>query len=237
VGIFHRFTGLLKLWFGGIMTPAPDPRVQFANPYQRQRELLGRVQQALADVSASKGRLEAKTLDVRGKLPQLEDQARRALIAQREDLARLALQRRQVALMELQMLENQVGEVQQEEHRLSLMEHRLATHIEAFQAHQDVVAARYSAAEAQVHMQEALSGVSQELTDLGTALQQAEEKTEHMEARASAIERLVDSGVLETPGLPAGDFVEQSLAEADVDKAVEAQLAALKGELPPPAQE
>jgi phage shock protein A len=167
-------------------------------------------------------------VEVRDKLPQLEEQALRGLIAGREDLARLALQRRQVAWMELETLESQLHEVEQEEQRLSLLEQRLATQIEAFHARLEVIAARYSAAEAQVRMNEVLTGISQELADLGTALQQAEEKTEHMQARASAIDQLVEAGVLEMPGLPSGDSFDRQLAQLDVTAAVDDQLAALK---------
>jgi phage shock protein A len=103
--------------------------------------------------------------------------------------------------------------------------------IEAFHAQLEVIQARYSAAEAQVRMQEVLTGISQELADLGTALQQAEEKTEHMQARASAIDQLVEAGVRETPGLHAGDSFERQLAKLDVGRAVEDQLAALKREV------
>ena len=198
-----------------------------------------KVQQALADIASAKDRLESKTAEVGGKLPQLEEQARRALIAEREDLARLALQRRQIALVELEVLEGQVREVQQEEQRLSMVEQRLATQIEAFYARQEVIAARYTAAEAQVRIGESLSGISDELDDLGRALERAEEKTEHMQARVSAIDRLVETGVLETPGLPAGDPITQELDQLEGAQDVEAQLAALsseieKGKLPPP---
>ena len=229
---------IVRGWLKAFFASAPDPRQTFANAYQRQRDLLARVQQALVEVGGSKQKLDAKAVEVRAKLPDLEEQARRSLIAGREDLARLALQRRQVATIELQSLEQQVREVEQEEQRLSLMEQRLAMQIEAFHAQLEVIAARYSAAEAQVRMQEVLTGISEELADLGTALRQAEEKTEHMQARASAIDQLVEAGVLEMPGLAAGDAFERQLAQLDVGKAVEDQLAALKREVggqPPPA--
>ena len=222
---------ILRRWLNAFLAPAPDPRQTFASAYQRQRELLARVQGALAEIGASKAKLDAKGVEVREKLPQMEEQARRSLIAGREDLARLALQRRQVATIELQSLERQVREVEQEEGRLSIMEQRLAMQIEAFHAQLEVIAARYSAAEAQVRMQEVLTGISEELADLGTALQQAEEKTEHMQARASAIDQLVEAGVLEMPGLAAGDAFERQLAQLDVGRAVEDQLAALKREV------
>jgi len=240
MSVLRRCIWLVKNWLHAFLAPAEDPRQTFAYAYQRQRELLVKVQHALADIAASKNQLEAKTAEVSSKLPQLQEQARRSLIAGREDLARLALQRRHVAAIELHTLEEQVREVQQEEQRLSLSEQRLATQIEAFFARQELIAARYSTAEAQVRIAEALSGVSQELADLGLALAQAEQKAESMEARASAIDHLVEAGILALPGLPTGDHVERRLGELDLAPDVDDQLDALKheiaeGKLLPPA--
>ena len=227
-GLLGRVTGSLKGGLNALMAPAEDPRQTFASAYQRQRDLLGQVQQALAAIATSKHRLQEKTVEVRAKLPSLEEQARRALIAGREDLARLALQRRRVAAAELHALEQQAREVEQEEQRLSLVEQRLATQIEAFHARREVIAARYSAAEAQVRLGEQLTGVSQELADLGLALERAEQKAERMQARASAIDHLVEAGILESPGLPAGDPLARQLDGLDAGQAIEDDLAALK---------
>jgi phage shock protein A len=216
----------------GLLAPAEDPRQTFGNAYQRHRESLLRVQRALSEIAAAKSRLETKTAEVRQKLPLLEEQARRALLANREDLARLALRRRQVAAAEVRTLEEQLNEVEMEEHRLSLVEQRLATQIEAFYARQEVLEARYSAAEAQVWINEALSGVSSELADLGTALEKAEAKTERMQARATALDQLIDDGILDVALSSSGpDPLESSIGVLDVAQETEAQLVALRSEL------
>jgi phage shock protein A len=136
-----------------------------------------------------------------------------------------------MALVELQALEKQVQDVEREEHRLSLIEQRLSTQIEAYFAHQEIIAASYSAAEARVQLQEALTGVSEEMSKLGRALERAEQQSEHMQARAAAIDRLVEEGILDTPALPAGEAVARQLARLDMDTAVEEQLASLKRQL------
>lgn len=227
----RRIIPKLKVWLHTFTAPADDPRQTFANAYGRQRELLLDVQRALVDIAATKRRLETKVGEVQAKLPQLQDRARHALVDGREDVARLALQRRKIAQIELQTLEGQVQEVAHEEQRLSLTEHRLSTQIEAFHARQELIAARYSAAEAQVRIQEAFSGVSQELSELGRALEQAEEKSEQMQARAAAIDRLVEDGILDTPALPAGNSVQHQFAQLEIASDVEEQLAALRKEL------
>ena len=160
----------------------------------------------------------------------LEDQARRALSGGREDQARFALRLRHVGAEQLQHLEQQVRELEEEEQTLSLVERRLATDIEAFFARQEILAVRYDTAEAQVRIKEALSGVSEELLGLGLAVQKAEQRTEDMQARVSAIDSLVDLGVLDSATAKAGG-VPQLPSAADATIAVEEHLAALKREV------
>ena len=227
MGLLSGIKGILR----GLFSPAEDPRQGYVSIQDRQTDRLRRLRDALQAVSTSKQQLEAQTQRLRAKLPELEQQAREALVAGREDMTRLTLQRRRVAALELERLEDQVAEVAQEEQRLALAEQRLAAQIEAFRTRQEVILARYTAAEAQVRIQEALSSVSEELTSLGVALEQAEEKTEHMQARASAIDELMQSGVLPTGGIPTGDAVDQQLSSTDEAKAVEQDLEALKREV------
>jgi len=231
MGIIRSVGVLMRSGARAILAPAPDPRQTFAYAYQHQRELLANVRAALVELAASKNRLQANTLVVERKLPQLQDQAKAYLLEGREDLARLVLQRRQVATIELQTLREQVDDVEQEERRLTAVEQRLATRIEAFFARREVIAARYSAAEAQVRVNEALGNVSQELADLGTAMQKAEERTESMQARALALDELVDGGVLAAPATRAADVVDRELSKIDVDRVVDSQLTALRREV------
>jgi phage shock protein A len=227
----QRFLSQLKRGLDSLLEPAEDPRQAFAYTYQRQRQLLEQVRNALTGLAVSKNHLEAKAAAVKDKLPQLERQARQALLEGREDLARLSLRWHQIAAIELQTLEQQGRDVQQEQDRLALTEQRLATQIEAFFARQEIITARYSAAEAQVRINEALGGVSQELSDLGRALQKTEQKAETMQARASAIDRLIEEGVLEIPGMSHVDTAVDALGQFDVAQAVEDRLETLKREM------
>lgn len=227
---FGRFSKRVKKGMETLLSPAEDPRQTHVSTFERQRGLLVKVQTALEEVGKAKSRLETKAAETRAKLPQLEELARQALREDREDLARLRLQRRQLAGIELQGLEKQLLEIEREEHRLSLTEQRLSSQLAAFYTRQELIAARYSAAEAQVHIGEALSGVSAELAELSQAMAQAERKSAQMQARAAAIDRLVDEGLLEIPAavdLAAGD---ELLPDRDIVD-VEEQLATLKAEI------
>ena len=211
------------------LAPAPDPRVAQLTSHQKQRALLDQVVKAGQEVTAAKLRLQATAEAVRQKLPGMEAQARQELRSGNEAMARLALQRRQVVAHELETLERQLAEVEKEEAGLAVIEQRLSGQIEAFAARQEVIKARHSAAEAQVRINEAITGVSQDFADLTATLHRAEQTTEAMEARATAITRLVQEGDIESIGFAAGsDPLDARFQALGADEDVERQLKALK---------
>ena len=193
MGILKR---TLRVWLRDLFQPAEDPRQTYAYSYERQRGMLARVQAALKEIQVTETRLASMAADLEAKFPLLQVQARRSIREGRDDLARNALERRAVAEVELENIKAQLEEVELEERRLSLVESRLSSRIETFYARQEVIAARYSAAEAQVQIQEALTGLSEELAALGKSLDMTEERTTRMQARAFAIDRLVEEGML-----------------------------------------
>ena len=71
--------------------------------------------------------------------------------------------------------------------------------MDAFRTRKETIKATYTAAEAQTRINEAFSGISEEMGDVGMAIQRAEDKTAQMQARAGAIDELMASGALETP--------------------------------------
>jgi phage shock protein A len=232
----RRSAGAMQRGLEALLAPAEDPRQTYADAGQRQRQLLEQVRQALAQTRTLRARLEGRARQLNERSPELLAQAARAVRAGRDDLARLSLQRRQMMVIEQQTLEAQVREAQQEEARLALAEHRLTAQIEALQARQTVIAARYNAAEAQVRFQEALTGVSGELADLGLALEEAEEKADLLRARASALDEFIEQGILEGPGLPNADVIARQLHQLDLAQAVEDQLAALRQQVGSPSE-
>lgn len=198
--VLDRLKVLLAKGASAALAPAPDPRVTHLTTHQKQRALLDQVVKAGHEVTAAKHRLRGTVDSVRKKLPAMEDQARTELGSGHEAMARLTLHRRQVVARELETLEAQLAEVEKEEAALAVIEQRLSGQIEAFAARQEVIKARYSAAEAQVRINEAMTGVSQDFAELTAALQRAEQTTDDMEARARAIDRLVREGDLESIG-------------------------------------
>ena len=208
MGILNRVSVIFRAKVLGVVDRAEDPRETLTYACARQEDLLAQVRRSLVEVTASKHQLAAQIQRIEQKLPQLDDQASRAVAASRDDLARRALERRQMADRQLADLRRQLEEVSAEEQKLREAERRFATSVEAFRARRDVLAARYTAAEAQYEAQRSLAGLSGEISGLGQSIQRAEEKIGRMQARAMAVDELLSSGALENLS---GDQIEDEL--------------------------
>ncbi len=115
----------------------------------------------------------------------------------REDLAREALTRRSGLRGQIDELQAQHAQLQGEEEKLTLASQRLQAKVESFRTRKETIKATYTAAEAQTRINEAFSGISEEMSDVGLAVQRAEDKTAQMQARAGAIDELLASGALD----------------------------------------
>ena len=228
--VFSRILMLFKAKASSALDRVEDPRQVLDYAYAQQQEMLVRTKQGLVEVATSKVRLEQQAARLRDRVPRTEDQAMRALTAGREDLARVALARKQTILGELEGLDIQIAEVGADEARLTQAEQQLAVRIDEFRTRRDVISARYTAAQAQVRATEALTGVSGEFAELGMALGRAVEKTERVQARAAAISTLLDTGTLSLP-VHGGDVVEAELIRATAEHTVEEEMTSMKAKL------
>ena len=227
MGVVSRMSSLFKAKVNRLLDKAEDPRETLDYSYEKMMDQLRKVKQGVVEVTTSKRRLQLQAEKVKQNVIKLEDQASQALQVGREDLARLALQRKQAALYELQGLDAQIVDLEGEQERLSAAEQRLQGKVESFRTQKEVIKARYSAAEASVRIGSALSGVSEEMTDVGMSIQRAQDKTERMRARAGAIDELAAEGVLED-FTGREDDIGRQLAELSAQQNVEDELASLR---------
>jgi phage shock protein A len=228
-GLMSRMSTVVKAWISRLLDRAEDPSVTLDYSYERQREQLQKVKKGVAEVVTAKKRLELQTQKLEAELPKLDQQARQALAAGREDLARQALERKAFAQTQLQSLDQQIAGLEAQQEKLIVGEKRLAAKVEAFRTQKETIKAEYSAAEAQVRISEAASGIGEEMADTGLAIERARDKTEQMQARASAVDELVEAGTLED--YAGGTQLDRELAQIATGSQVDEELARLKGEL------
>ncbi len=231
MGMLSRMSTIVKSKMNRMLDNAEDPRETLDYSYEKQLEMLRNVKRGVVEMVAAKRQIQQQASKVQDNITRLEQQARQAVDAGREDLARLALQRKQTAALELQGLDEQIAGLEQEQEKLTAAEQRLQAKVAAFRTKKEVIKAQYTAAQAQVRIGSALSGISEEMGDISLAVERAETKTDQMRARAGAIDELVATGVLED-FTGREDDIGRELAQLSASQGVEDELAALKSGRP-----
>ena len=196
MGMLSRMSTIVKSKMNRILDSAEDPRETLDYSYEQQLEMLRNVKRGVVEMVTAKRQIQQQASTVQGNISKLESQARQALEAGREDLARKALQRKQAADIELQGKDYQIAGMEHEQEKLTMAEQRLQAKVTAFRTKKEVINAQYTAAQAQVRIGSALSGISEEMGDVSLAVERAENKTDQMRARAGAIDELATVGVL-----------------------------------------
>jgi phage shock protein A len=231
MSVMKRVSLIFKSKANKALDRMEDPRETLDYSYQRQLEMLTQVRRGVADVATSRKRVELQMNSLRQNQNKLEGQAKQALGAGREDLAREALSRRAALQSQLTDLENQYHSLQADEEKLTVASQRLQAKVEAFRMQKETIKATYTAAEAQSRIGEAVSGISEEMGDVGMAVQRAQDKTAQMQARAGAIDELMASGALDdVTGTPRDD-IQAELDSMRGGPDIELELQRLKGEL------
>jgi phage shock protein A len=233
MGLISRISALLRTKMNNLVDRAEDPRETLEYSYERQLEMLQQVKRGIVEVVTSKKRLELQAARLQDNINKLDGQARQAIGANREDLARLALQRKQMTVAQYQGIDTQIRDLETEQQKLATAEQRLTAKIEAFRTRKEVVKAQYAAAEAQVRISESLTGLSEEMADVGMALERAEDKTEKLKARAGAIDELVAAGTIEDI-TGRGDLLDRELGQIAAGSSVESELAQMKAQIAGP---
>jgi phage shock protein A len=208
-----------------------DPRETLDYSYQKQLELLQKVRRGVADVATSRKRVELQIQQLEQQSGKLETQSRAALTQGREDLAREALTRRSGLAQQIEELRGQHANLQGEEQKLTMAAQRLQSKVDAFRTRKETIKATYTAAQAQTQISEAFSGISEEMGDVGMAVQRAEDKTAEMQARAGAVDELLASGALDDVTGTARDDIQSELDRMASTTGVEAELERMKMEL------
>jgi phage shock protein A len=233
-GLGKRLSLIFRAKANKALDRAEDPRETLDYSYTKQLELLQKVRRGVADVATSRKRLELQMQSLQQQADKLQTQAQQALGAGREDLAREALTRRSGLQTQVSDLQAQHAQLDQEEQRLTTAAQRLQAKVEAFRTRKETIKATYTAAEAQTRIGEAFSGISEEMSDVGLAMQRAEDKTAQLQARAGALDELIASGALEDFTSPGGraDDIQAELDRMGSSSDVELELARMKGQLP-----
>jgi phage shock protein A len=235
VGVFSRFSNFIKTKMSAFLDQAEDPGQTLDYSYQKQLEQLQQLRKSIVDVTMNEKRLELQQAQINAQVDKLDQQARLALGQNREDLARVALERKQGLQAQITTFDQQIEQLKAQQAKFVEMEQRLSARVESFRTQKEMVKAQYGAAQAQVKIQEAATGISEEMSDVNLAVQRAQDRVLQMQARADALDELTASGTLPEIGAPGTDDIDRQLAALTTNQAVDSELAALKSQMQLPS--
>jgi phage shock protein A len=229
-GLTGRFVTVVKAKISKLLDRAEKPTETLDYAYEEQLKQLQNVKRGIADVATAKKRLELQYTSMQQQVDKLDGQARDALKANREDLAREALTRKAAVQGQLDGIMQQGQQLEAQQQKLVEGQKTLSAKVEQFRTQKEVIKAQYSAAEAQVKIGEAATGISDNMADVGLAVQRAKDKTQQMQARASAVEELTAAGALDD-FTSTDDDIDRELKQIQQSGQVDDELSKLKAEL------
>jgi phage shock protein A len=234
MGLFQRAHDIVEAKANKALDSAERPDEMLDLSYEKMLEQITQVKRSLVDIAASRKQLELQEQQLQHSVDHLQDQAKAALAANREDLAKEALARKATAQQQIDAMEPQHQQLAEEEEKL---EHTLASlqqRVNQFRSQKEVLKAQYTASKAMSGVDESVAGISKSLGDSGAALQRAQDKIANMQARSGALDELLESGALEDVG-GGDDDIQRELDQVASSSNVDAELAALKAQIASPA--
>jgi len=232
MSLFQRAHDILNAKANRALDAAEKPDEMLDLSYEQMLDQITKVRQALVTIAASRKRIELQEQQLQHSVDHLQEQAKTALSLGKEDLAREALSRKATAEAQINDMQAQHEQLAEQEEKLGETLQALQQRVNTFRTQKEVLKAQYAAASASASVNEDVAGISSTLGDSGAALQRAQDKIATMQARAGALDELLQSGVLEDVG-GSTDDIQQELDEAGANADVDRELAALKAEIGP----
>jgi len=220
--LFQRAHAIVQAKANKALDAAEKPDEMLDLSYEQMLDQITQVRRGLVDIAASRKQIELQEQQFQHTVAHLQDQAKAALSQGNEDLAKEALSRKAAAQAQIDAMEPQ------HQHTLAALQKR----VNDFRTQKEVLKAQYTAAQAMTSVDESAAGISKTFGDSGAELQRAQDKIANMQARAGAVDELLQSGVLEDVGGDTDD-IQKELDEAGSAAEVDKELAALKAEIGP----
>jgi phage shock protein A len=230
MSVLGRMADILQAKTHKLLNHLEDPDELLDLSYEKMIAGLQETKRHLADVVAEQKSLERQIEAAQQEATRAESDARMALQAGREDLARSALSSKQGALQKVDTLNGARANIAAQADKLIAYQKKLEARIEQFRTEKEVMKSSYAAAQAQVKVTESLTGVGKNLGNVGDAMRRAGDKVAGMQAKADALDGLMQSGVLSDP-LDNSTAAQKELNSLRSTQAIDAELEKLKSEM------
>ena len=230
MSIFQHAANILEAKVHKLLSRAEDPAETLDLSYEKMLTSLQEAKRHLADVVTERISLENQITQAQKQAAKAEEDARMALGAGREDLARRALAEKQAEAQKITALQEAHDTVAAQALKLTDYEHALQERIEQFRTQKEVMKSQMAAAQAQVKVTESLTGLGHGLDDAGDALRRAQDRTAQEQAKAQAMDGLLESGVINDP-LDHRSQTDREMDKLRATSSIDDDLARLKAEI------
>lgn len=233
MSLFKHASEIVQARINHFLDNVEDPAETLDLSYEKMMSNLQDTKRHLADVATEKLSLEHQIADTQKAVDQAEADARTALQANREDLAKAELAQKQAALSKLQSLQDAHDKIAAQVAKLSDFESKLQDKIESFRTQKEVMKGELAAAQAEIQAENSLSGLGRGMNDAGEAMQRVQDRVSQSQSKAEAMESLMDSGAIDDP-LDHRSHTDKEMAQLRAQSGVDDDLARLKAEMAKP---
>lgn len=230
MSLFKHASEILQGKINHFLNNAEDPAESLDLSYEKMIANLQETKRHLADVVTEKVSLENQMAQAQKAADKADADAKTALGANREDLARAELTQKQSELQKLASFKEAHDAVAAQCQKLQEYEQKLQDHIEQFRTQKEVTKSEMTAAQAEVKAGESLTGIGKGMDDAGEAMRRAQDRTQQMESKATAIDGLIESGALSDP-LDNRSQTDKEMDQVRASSGVDDDLAKLKAEM------
>jgi phage shock protein A len=220
--MFDRLVTLFKAFFNGLMGKLEDPQMMLEQTYADLQSNLTQVRQAVAQAIATEKQLEQQLQKSKDQATTWQNRATMAVQQGNDDLARQALQRKQQYASAVTDLEAQLKTQKEATSTLRQRLTDLENEVQKAYTKKQVLIARDKAAQATSKANEILSKST--ANGALSIMEKMEQKVNEREAKAAALSEL------------GADQLDQKFKSFEGHTDIEAELAALKGQVSPGAK-
>src|SRR5947207_2604737 len=122
MGLLSRLAMFFRIRVNAELDKAEDPGQVLDYSYNEQLKQLQQLRRTIPEVVTNEKKLEMQQSQLLDKLNKLDQQALFALQANREDLARLALQKKEALTIQVNSYEEQIAQLRAQKEKLIAME-------------------------------------------------------------------------------------------------------------------
>ncbi|WHH59962.1 PspA/IM30 family protein [Petroclostridium sp. X23] len=226
MGILGKVKSIFKAKANSILDEIENPEEALQLSLEEMKEQVNKIKKSLIEVATIKKKLESDLFDVKGKIKLASEQAELSIASNREDLAKAALEKKQDLLSQEERITAEIQQLNQKIKIITNSKEQLEYQINDLENRKEELIAMNRAADAQITVKETITGISNEMNDIHSRIDRAENKIRQKNAKISAMDELIELNALDT--FDGKDSIEKELSKLQKEEKVRQELEALK---------